>query len=101
MPVLGGDSRSAWNKRLFDDPRVINLWDGGKLSGRWLADHKIGGLGYPGGFVWDAFFVFGPKARWQQTPSGLLAAGSPIIAGTGDLNAKLVPLLTTPKSQRH
>ena len=101
MPVLAGDSRSAWNKRLFDDSRAVNFWDGNRLSGTWLANHKIGGIGYPGGFVWDAFFVFGPKARWQRTPSGLLAAGSPIIAGTGDMNAKLVPILATPKTQRH
>jgi hypothetical protein len=92
--MLAGDSRSAWDAHVLDDPRVVSLWDGSRLAGKWFADHSVGGLGGPGGVVWDAYFAFGGTARWRSEPSGLLVAGSDIIDNTGGLEQHFVPLLT-------
>ena len=91
--MLAGDSKSAIDRRLFDDPRVTTFWDPRRLSGDWLAAHRTGGVGQPGLTVWDAFFAFSPSARWSAEPSGLIAAASPIIASTAALEQRFVPLL--------
>jgi hypothetical protein len=51
LPMLAGDSRGAWDAHVLDDPRVVSLWDGSRLAGRWFADHSTGGLGAPGDIV--------------------------------------------------
>src|SRR5438477_10699066 len=43
--MLAGDSKSAIDRRLFDDPRVTTFWDPRRLSGDWLAEHWTGRLG--------------------------------------------------------
>lgn len=42
--MLAGDSRRAWDSHILDDPRVISLWDGERLSGQWFGDHPLSGL---------------------------------------------------------
>lgn len=92
--MLAGDSRGAWDAHVLDDPRVVSLWDGSRLAGKWFADHSLGGLSGPGSVVWDAYFAFGANARWRSEPAGLLAAGSDIIDNTSGLRQRFVPLLT-------
>jgi hypothetical protein len=91
--MLAGDSRGAWDAHVLDDPRVISLWDGSRLAGRWFADHSTGGLGAPGDIVWDAYLAFGQTSRWRSQPNGLLAAGSDIIDNTNRLDRHFIPLL--------
>jgi hypothetical protein len=93
LPMLPGDSRADARDRSLADPRVINLWDPQRLSGRWLADHRTGSLEEPGRVVWDAFLGFDPSARWTQDLTGLVTAGSTIIGNTGNLERDFVPLL--------
>jgi hypothetical protein len=94
LPMLAGDSRGAWDRHVLDDPRVVSLWDGSRLAGKWFADHSLGRLGGPGSIAWDAYFAFGANAQWRSEPSGLLAAGSDIIDNTSGLQRRFVPLLT-------
>jgi hypothetical protein len=93
--MLAGDSRDAWDSHVLDDPRVISLWDGERLAGRWFGDHPVGdlSLGVPGSVVWDAYYAFDKSSRWDPAPTGLVAAGSDIIDNTGGLEARFVPLL--------
>ena len=93
LPMLAGDSRSAWDSHVLDDPRVVNLWDGNRIAGRWFADHGTGGIGGPGGVDWDAYFAFPAGSHWHAQPSGLLAAGSDIIDNTDGLSRHFAPLL--------
>jgi len=93
LPMLAGDSRSAWNADVLDDPRVVNLWDGRRLAGSWFGNHSIGGLGGPGYVVWDAYFAFPADSRWGREPSGVLATGSEIIGHTDGLQETFLPLL--------
>jgi hypothetical protein len=94
LPMLAGDSRSAWDSHVLDDPRVVQFWDGDRISGRWLNDRRLGGLGYPGGIVWDAYYAFPGDSTWLNQPSRLLAAGSDIIDNVGGLEHAFVPGLS-------
>jgi hypothetical protein len=85
MPVLAGDSRTAWDREVLDDMRVTQLWDGRQLVGSWLQAH--------GGALWDTFLVYGPDARWESEPESALASGAPIIGATDELERSLLPLI--------
>ena len=91
--MLPGDSRSAVDARLFDDPRVTTYWDGRRIAGDWLAQHRVGGLAAPGETLWDAFLAFGRDGRWRREPKDVVAAGRPIIAHTSELEQRFEPLL--------
>jgi hypothetical protein len=93
IPMLAGDSRSAWDSHVLDDPRVVEFWDGDRIAGRWFADHGLGRLSAPGGIVWDAYYAFPGSARWVTEPTQLAAAGSDIIDNVSGLEDAFVPLL--------
>jgi hypothetical protein len=93
LPMLAGDSRSAWDRHVLDDPRVVSFWDGDRIAGTWFANHDIGGITAPGNVVWDAYYAFPKAATWTSAPTGLLASGSDIIDNTRPLEQRLLPLL--------
>ena len=93
LPMLGGDSRSAWDSHVLDDPRVTEFWDGGRIAGSWFAQQQLGGLGGPGDIVWDAYYAFTKAASWRSKPTGLVASGSAIIDNTDGLDKHFIPLL--------
>jgi hypothetical protein len=85
MPVLPSDSRSSWDRRVLDDPRVTQLWDAHDVVGAWLSAH--------GGNFWDTFFLYGPKSRWHERPTKPIASGAPIIGSTDELSRAASRLL--------
>ncbi len=93
MPMLTTDARSEWDAGLLDDPRVQHFWDQERVAGTWLAREDLGGQGYAG-VVWDAFFVFGEDAVWDERPTGLLSSGSTVIGNTDDLADALARTLS-------
>jgi hypothetical protein len=92
LPMLVTDSREEWRRSALPDARVRHYWDGERVVGQWLADKDVGGLG-SSGVVWDAFFVFGPGATWDDVPAPLLASGTPVIGDTAGLERALAPFL--------
>jgi len=56
---------------------VIQYWDGDGITGTYFAENDLGGLGFAG-FVYDVFYVFGPTARWNDSPAPLVASGAPV-----------------------
>jgi hypothetical protein len=82
--MLSTDSRGAVDESNLPDARVRHYWDGEREVGRWLAARDLGGLGYPG-IVWDAFFFFGPDARWDDVPAPLAASGTTVVGQSGRL----------------
>lgn len=83
------------NQRVTDERGAIDVsavpgarhyWDDDWATGRWLAEHDLGGLGYTGA-VYDAFFLFGEDATWEDTPGPLVASGAPVIYRSEDLAA--------------
>ena len=93
LPMLAGDSRSAWDSNILNDPRVHEFWDGNRIAGKWLADKQLGGLGGPGSIVWDAYYAFPANSNWKSTPDDLLSAGSDIIDNVGELEHNFLPQL--------
>jgi hypothetical protein len=39
-PMLFGDSRDAWDPTVIFDPRVVPLWDGARVTGRWFGANQ-------------------------------------------------------------
>ena len=89
-PMLPGDARREWDDHLLNDPRVIHLWDGERISGRWFA--KDGGQS--GSIQWDAYYLYDRSARWDERPSHLLGSGRTVIGHSRDLKAKIGPFLS-------
>jgi hypothetical protein len=86
-PMYPGDARAKVDPRLFRDPRVTSFWDPEEVSGRWFGDHRLGGIP---GVVWDAYYAFGPAARWDRLAGTLVATGAPIIGATPRLQQNFV-----------
>lgn len=76
--MLVTDSRDEWSAGELPDPRVRHFWDEERVTGTWFAERDLGGLGYSG-IVWDAFFLFGPGASWEDAPDPLEASGATVI----------------------
>ena len=91
--MLAGDSRSAWDSNVLNDPRVKEFWDGDRIAGKWFGKRQLGGLGGPGSIVWDAYLAFPEDSRWESAPNGILASGSDIIDNTKGLEQHFLPLL--------
>ena len=91
--MLAGDSRSAWDSNVLDDPRVTEFWDGNRIAGKWFARKELGGLGGPGSIVWDAYYAFPANATWTDGPSRPLATGSDIIDNVTGLEHNFIPTL--------
>jgi hypothetical protein len=89
MPLVEGDSRSAWDPELLVDPRVSYFWDEGRISGRWFAEH----VSEQEPLAWDAYFLYGVEAAWVDSPGPLVGAGYPIIDETDQLAADFTALL--------
>jgi hypothetical protein len=83
------DYRWRWDDEVMTDPRVIHLWDEKKLAGQWFAEHVED---YQG-IVWDTYYLYGPEARWDRTPTPLISSGYTVLAKREELQRSLVPLL--------
>jgi hypothetical protein len=93
LPMLAGDTRSARDSNVLNDPRVVEFWDGNRTAGKWFADKQLGGLGAPGDIVWDAYYAFPASSTWTNAPSGVLAVGSDIIDNVSGLENSFLPVL--------
>jgi hypothetical protein len=78
------DAKETIDATLLDDPRVRQYWDGEGLTGTWFAKADLGGLGYSG-FVYDAYYVFGPDATWTDEPAPLVGARVPVVSYVEEL----------------
>jgi hypothetical protein len=87
--MLSTDGRDEIDTGLLADSRVRQFWDEERVSGRWFADSSVGELGDQGGIVWDAFYVFGPDAAWNEEPGPVAGDGTPVISETSRLESAL------------
>lgn len=76
LPMLWGDAREKWNGTTMPDTRVIHFWDGERRVGQWFAEHVDG---YDG-IAWDTYYLYGPDAVWETSPSPLVGSGRTIYA---------------------
>jgi hypothetical protein len=89
LPMLGGDAREEWNGNTMPDPRVIHFWDGDTKVGQWFAE-KVEGYR---GVSWDAYYLYGPDAKWESVPSPLVEMGGTIYSERETLKMQLMRLL--------
>ncbi|MCI0485334.1 MAG: hypothetical protein L0229_01910 [Blastocatellia bacterium] len=74
------------------DSRVIHLWDEARVTGRWFAKHMDPPA--PREVEWDAYFLYGPDARWDKPlPSPLISWGRTIMGTRKKLETDIQPLL--------
>ena len=91
--MLESDSRPAWPHDTLTDPRVIHLWDEDRdLGRRYAQDLKLKETKT----LWDAYFLYGPEARWTSSPQPLVDWGAPIVESRDELRTKLHTLLHEP-----
>ena len=87
LPVLNGDKKAAAQDQLaiLDAPGVAQFYDAKGELGRWFKANVVDRM--PDlqdkpvfrATTWDAFFLYGPDAQWNERPTTPLAAGGPII----------------------
>lgn len=83
FPILAGNSSVTVDGRLLTDSRVTNFWDPQRRPGAWywFASHVTN----QSGVTWDAYFLFGPDASWDATPTPVASSGSPVIGSRDQL----------------
>lgn len=86
--MLAGDDRRWTDLQVLNDPRVTNYWDAGKALGTFYA-RRAGHTGV----TWDAYFLYGPDARWSDAPGPVLSSGGPVIGSSDELAAAVRPFL--------
>lgn len=89
LPMLSSDAREEWNGTTMPDPRVIHFWDGETEIGQWFAEQVEGYRG----ISWDAYYLYGPDAIWEDLPSPLVGSGGTIYAERETLRTQLNALL--------
>ena len=72
------DARDEIDESTLADRRVTQYWDPEGITGTYLAETDIGGLGYSG-FVYDVYYVFGRAATWGDEPGPLAGSGAPVV----------------------
>ena len=88
LPVMPLDARFPVADLLVDR-RATHYWD----NERRVSDALGDAYGSPGQLVWDAFFVFGPHATWNDGPPRPLESGSPVVEHVAMLKSALNPYL--------
>lgn len=53
---------------LESDDRIAEFWDTEQLAGRWFASNLGAGV-----HAFDAYYLFGPEARWGAEPPDQLS----------------------------
>jgi len=83
--MLPGDDRARLDTKVLADPRVTNYWDDQKIVGNWYSQQVT----HRRGTTWDAFFLYGPQARWTNAPGPEVSSGGSVIGSRDKLAAGL------------
>lgn len=91
-PMLPTDRLRRTRDDVITDARAIHFKDLGQVTGKWFAEHlkdcpKLGDV------AWDAMYVYGADAKWEEIPGPTLACATPIVAGTETFMEAIEPLL--------
>ena len=93
MPVFPGDSKLAVPNAvaLLPDSRVIHYWDQTRMSGSFFKRNIAPDVSSK--VAWDMFFLYGPKAVWEEIPEPLVDKGRTIIGSSGALGYEFGELM--------
>lgn len=101
-----GDARARWRRDLLTDDRVMHWWDERRLLGRQVLVQiqPYSQLRAPGSrdfqeqVLWDAYLLFDRKARWDQSPSGLVSWGYTVMTTRSTLAEQVGRLLQSERA---
>lgn len=86
--MLPTDARGEWDDHLLNDPRVVHLWDGERITGRWFgwgSGRPAGSSGTPTSSSTGARpGTTRPRSWWW---------GRTVIGRSDDLKQQIAPLL--------
>ncbi len=74
------------------DHRATNLWDEQRVLSQWFSKYVDGEQGY----LWDAYYLYGSEARWENAdskPTALVSSGGTVLGKRDQLEASILPLL--------
>lgn len=79
--------RLVWPEDLMGDPRVTHYWDENRIVGRWY-EAEVTRLGADDEerVEWDAYFLYGPDAVWDEDPPEHISWGRTIIGSREELS---------------
>jgi hypothetical protein len=97
--MIPTDARSRWRLtgHVIDDSRVVHFWDEQRVVGRWFAEQADWD---EGDIMWDVYFLYGPEAKWGESPGEPLAHGGTIAARSAELVGAVDALLGGYQSSR-
>ncbi len=85
--------RLVWPDDLMGDPRVTHYWDEKRLVGRWYEKEVTRRSARGQRVEWDAYFLYGPEAFWDQEPPEHVSWGRQIIRSLEKLRRHLEELI--------
>ena len=86
MPLTWKDVRTEWDPEILADARVTHYWDEACVTGFWFSESVSGQQPV----AWDAYFLYGADATWEDIPGPLISNGHPIVTKAEQLQADLV-----------
>ena len=102
------DRRENWPPDVLTDSRVRHYWDEERTIGRWYME-QIGSMtaarapessAYAGDVFWDAYFVYGPDSRWEESPTELRRWGRTILRAQESLHEAFIAVTSAAVSSR-
>jgi hypothetical protein len=78
-----------WNGMNMPDNRVLQYWDDDHVIGQWFA-REIDGYE---GIAWDAYYLYGPEAIWENIPLPLVSSGGTIYGERQTLKMQVSTLV--------
>ena len=91
-PMLPSDSLRRTRDDLITDKRSVHFKDSEQVSGRWFTANMKDCTSL-GDAAWDAYYLYGKEAKWDERPSPTLACGTPIVQAWDELEKAIEPLL--------
>ena len=95
--MLPTDARSrwSWTAGVLSDSRVVHFWDEKRIVGRYFAQQGKSDEADEAdrGVVWDAYYLYGPDAQWDNQPAPLISAGATVRDNADELKQKIAPFL--------
>lgn len=93
IPVIHSDERAKWNAKLLPDRRMTHFWDDPQRIGAWFSQH----VSQQVSFAWDAYFLYGADAAWDELPQPLDSTGYTLLETVQQLRAAMQIVLTETK----
>lgn len=91
-PMLPTDKLRRTRDDLITDKRSLHFKDSKKVSGFWFTDN-MKDCTTLGDAAWDAYYLYGKEAKWEDKPDPTLACGTPIVEAWDELLETIEPLL--------